>query len=100
MYLSQRLAFTAIVQMNVLISVSHPEEFFGGASIQRSIGDLCLLGQILGTLYRRHHPLHCQKGSQVGSVGRDDDEGEEPPDASDNATRQRAKKTKQDRIFS
>lgn len=72
--------------------VSHPEEFFGGAGIQRSIGDLRLLGQILGTLYRRHHPLHCQEGGQVGSVGWDDDEGEEPPDAANYAARQRAKK--------
>lgn len=83
---------------NVLKSVPHPKEFFGGAGIQRSIGDLCLLGQILSALYRRHHPLHSQEGSQVGSVGWDDDEGEEPPDASDDAARQRAKK-KQDRMF-
>lgn len=79
---------------NVLKSVPHPKEFFGGAGIQRSIGDLCLLGQILSALYRRHHPLHSQEGSQVGSVGWDDDEGEEPPDASDDAARQRAKKNR------
>ncbi len=49
--------------------VSHPEEFFGGAGVQCPIGDLRLLGQILSTLYRGDHPLHCQEGSQVGSVG-------------------------------
>lgn len=65
MYLSQRLAF----MLNVGLLLSYPEEFFGGAGIQCSIGDLRLLGQIFSTLYRRHHPLHCQKGSQVGSIG-------------------------------
>lgn len=91
--------FSAMDRTNVPKSVSHPEEFFGGAGIQRSIGDLCLLGQILSALYRRHHPLHGQEGSQVGSVGWDDDEGEEPPDASDDAARQRAKKNRTERLL-
>lgn len=75
---------------NVGVSVSNPKEFFCGAGIQCSIGDLSLLGQILSALYRRHHPLHRQEGSQVCSVWRDDDEGEEPPDTSNNPARKRA----------
>ena len=34
--------------------------------------------------YRRGHPLHGEEGGQVGRVGGDDDEGEEPPDPTHN----------------
>lgn len=82
----------------------HPEEFFSGASIQGTIGNLCLLGQVLCTLYGGHHPLYGEEGCQVGCVGRDDDEGEKPPNSSDNSTRERpgedkkGKKSKEDKF--
>ena len=68
---------------------SHPEELLGGAGIQRAVGDLRLLGQVLGTLDGGHHPLHREEGGQIGRVGGDDDEGEEPPHAPHDAPRQR-----------
>ena len=40
-----------------------------------------MFGEVLGTLDRRDHALHCQEGSEVGCVGGYDDEGKEPPDA-------------------
>ena len=69
------------------VLLSHPEELFGGASIQGPVGDLRLLGQVLGALDGGHHPLHGKEGRQVGRVRGDDDEGEEPPHSPDDATR-------------
>ena len=43
--------------------------------------DQRLLGEILSILDGRGHPLHCEEGGQVGGVGGDDDQGEEPPDS-------------------
>lgn len=67
----------------------HPEELFGGASIQGTVGDLRLLGQVLRTLYGRDHPLHSEEGCQVGCIGGDDDEGEKPPNPSHDSTWER-----------
>ena len=39
-------------------------------------------GKILGRLDGRLHPLHGEEGGEVGGVGADHDEGEEPPHAS------------------
>ena len=64
----------------------HPEELFGGTSIQGTVGDLRLLGQVLCALYGGDHPLHSEEGCQVGRVGGDDDESEKPPDSSNNST--------------
>lgn len=69
-----------------LFSRPHLEELFSGASIQGTVGDLRLFGQILGALYGRHHPLHREEGRQVGCIGGDDDEGEKPPDSSHDST--------------
>ena len=65
----------------------YPEELLGGAWVQCPVGYLCLFGQILGTLYGWDHPLHGEEGCQVGRVGGDDDEGEEPPDTSNDPAR-------------
>ena len=62
--------------------VTHPEEGVGRPALPGSVSYVSLLGQVLHALYGRHHPLHRQKGRQVGRVGGDDDQGEEPPDAS------------------
>jgi len=86
------LLWRQLQERHRILSVSHPEELFGGAGVQRPVGDLRLLGQVLGALDRRHHPLHGQEGGQVGGVGWDDDEGEEPPDSSHDAAGQRAGK--------
>ena len=42
-------------------------------------------GEILGGLDWRLHPLDGEKGGQVGGVGGDHDEGEEPPEGSDHS---------------
>lgn len=60
----------------------HPEECHGGATLQGSVRDFGLLCKVRSVFYRGDHPLHCEEGRQVGCVGRDDDEGKEPPDAS------------------
>lgn len=56
------------------------EEPVGGPAPVGPVHDLTLLGQVLGRVDVRHHPLHCQESCQVGGVGRDHDESEEPPD--------------------
>lgn len=61
---------------------AHHEELFGGARVKGSVGDLRLLGQVVGTLDGGNHPLHGEERSQVRRVGGDDDEGEKPPDTS------------------
>jgi len=48
-----------------------------------------LLGEVVGVLDRRQHALDREEGGQVGSVRRDDDEGEEPPRTSDDPAWQR-----------
>ncbi len=47
----------------------------------------CLLGEVLGVLDGRDHPLDGEEGGEVGRVRRDDDEREEPPDAAHDARR-------------
>lgn len=67
----------------------HSEKLFGGTSVQGTVGDLCLLGQVLRALYGGDHPLHSEEGCQVGCVWGDDDEGEKPPNPTDNPPWQR-----------
>src|SRR4029434_7918946 len=43
-----------------------PEELFGGACVEGSVSDLRLLGEILGALYGRDHPLQRHKRREVG----------------------------------
>ena len=71
--------------------ITHPEEGHGGPSVEGAIGDVRLLGQIGGALYRRDHPLDGQESGQVGCVRGDYDEGEKPPDTPDNSSRSRLK---------
>ena len=44
-----------------------------------------LPGKILRRLDGRLHPLDGEEGGQVGGVGADHDEGEEPPEGSDHS---------------
>ena len=39
--------------------------------------------KVLRRLYRGLHPLHSEEGRQVGCVGADHDQGEEPPEGRD-----------------
>lgn len=64
---------------------SHLEEGHGGPVFDCPILDFGLLGQVIRRVYGRFHALHSQKGSQVGRVGGDDDQREEPPDATNDA---------------
>ena len=67
----------------------HLEELFGWASIQGTIRNLCLLGQVLCTFYGGDHPLHSEEGCQVGCIRGDDDEGEKPPNSAHDSTWER-----------
>ncbi len=80
---------------SVFLLLSYPEELFGGTGVECPVGDLSLLGQVFCTLYRRHHPFHSQESSQIGSVGRNDDQSEEPPHTSNNTARQRPERERE-----
>lgn len=75
--------------------LSYPEELFSGTRVERSVGDLSLLGQVFCALYRRDHPFHSQESSQIGSVGWNDDQSEEPPHTSNNTARQRPERERE-----
>ena len=63
-----------------------PEKVPGGSTIVRAILDLGLGGEVFGRLDGRNHPLDGEKSRQVGGVGGDHDEGEEPPEAGHEAS--------------
>lgn len=69
----------------------HPyhKESHGAASVDSPVLYVGLVSQVVGRLDGNLHPLDGQEGCQVGRVGGDDDEGEEPPDTADDSTRQR-----------
>ena len=56
-----------------------------GSGSERSVSDLILSGEIRDGFDGSVHPLDGQERRQVGRVGRDDDEGEEPPETRDRA---------------
>ena len=57
------------------------EESIGGSAAVCSVLDLGLFGQIFCPSDRLLHFSGRQEGGQVGGVGRDHDQGEEPPHA-------------------
>ena len=59
----------------------YPEECPRGSRLQAAVLDLGLLGEVLGRLDGGLHPLDGEEGGQVGGVGGDHDQGEEPPHA-------------------
>ena len=63
--------------------INYPEESASRSGLQAPIFNLGLLGEVLRGLYRRLHPLHREEGGQVGGVGADHDQGEEPPHGGD-----------------
>ena len=66
--------------------VSDLEESHNTAGLDGAVLDLGLLGQVGDGLDGRVDLLHRQEGRQIGCVGRDEDEGEEPPRARQDAT--------------
>ena len=48
--------------------------------IQRNLRDLLLPGEVLRVLDGCDHLVDGEEGGEVGGVGGDDDQGEEPPD--------------------
>ena len=64
---------------------AHLEEGHAGAAEDGAVLDLGLAREVVGRLDVHRHPLDGEKGGQVGGVGRDDDESEEPPDGADEA---------------
>lgn len=78
-----------LIKMFALKFAFYPEKFFSGTSFQGPVGDFCLLSQVLCALDRRNHSFHSEEGSQVSCVGGYDDQSEEPPDATNNAARER-----------
>lgn len=78
----------AVLGCSELISKrTYPEEVPRGAVDERAVLDLGLGGQIFGRVDGRDHAFDGQEGRQVGRVGRDEDEREEPPDAADDPAR-------------
>ena len=59
--------------------MAHPKEGSRGSRLEAAILDLGLLGEVLGRLDVRLHPLHSEEGGQVGRIGGDHDQGEEEP---------------------
>ncbi len=45
------------------------EECRGAATLEAAIFDSRLCGQVIGTVYGRHHPLHCQSCGKISSIG-------------------------------
>ena len=57
------------------------EELDRGAALQSSVLNLSLTGEVVSRVDGGHHPVHREEGGEVGGVGGDEDEGEEPPDS-------------------
>ena len=66
-----------------------PEEGHGGSADERAVGDVVLVGEVLGGLDGGGHALDGEEGGQVGRVRGDEDGREEPPDAGHDARRSR-----------
>ena len=60
---------------------TYTEEGICGSTAVGAVLDLGLLGQIVGRVDGDLHLGGCEESGQVGSVGGDHDQGEEPPHA-------------------
>ena len=65
--------------------VRGPEECHGGSADERAVGDLALVGEVLRGLDGRGHALDGEEGGEVGGVGGDHDQREEPPEGSNHS---------------
>lgn len=62
------------------LNVSHSLEVcLSSGVVERCVLDFILFGEVVQGLNRSVQPGHREEGSQVGSVGRDDNETEQPP---------------------
>ena len=71
----------------MVCEAAYLEEILCRAVSHDTIFDLRLFGEIVRRLDGRLHSLHGKEGGQISSVGRDDDESEEPPHAADYTAR-------------
>lgn len=65
----------------MLLIKCYPEEVGCGTAGHDTVFDLVLVGQIIDVSYGFIHLLHRQESGQIGGVGRDHDQREEPPHA-------------------
>lgn len=63
------------------------EKGLGRTGVKAAVINLGLFGQVVNVLDGRRHPLGSQEGGEVGRVRRNHYQGEEPPDAGDDAGR-------------
>lgn len=63
------------------------EKRHGWPSVDSPVSDVRLFGQVVGVFNGARHALNGEEGGQVGGVGWDHDEGEEPPDPAHDARR-------------
>lgn len=64
------------------------KESHSGAIFDHAVLNLGLLGDVVGRVHWRVHPLYGEESGQIGCVRRYDDEREEPPDPTDDPGRQ------------
>ena len=58
---------------------ANPEKIHSASPLSGSKFDYCLTGEVLGALNGGHDILHREESRQIGCIGGDQDEGEEPP---------------------
>lgn len=85
--------------MSKILRSSYPEKLFGGPRVQSAVGYLGLFCQVFCAFNRRDHPLDGQESSQVSGVGGDDDQREKPPNATNDASRERSIGRKYSLVF-
>lgn len=62
---------------------SYLEELHGWAASLGTVTDYCLISQVIEIFYRDKWPADGQHGGQVGRIGADYDEGEDPPSSTE-----------------
>ena len=65
----------------ISLNLRVPEECHCGSPEHGPVLDVRLVSQVIRVLYGCGHPLHREESGQVGRVGGDENQGEEPPDA-------------------
>jgi len=66
------------------------EKIAGCARADGAVFNLRLTRQVFGRIDGSHHSLDSEESGQVGSVRRDENQGEEPPNGTDHTTRYRS----------
>lgn len=63
------------------VSTNHKERL-AGSWVQGTVENFRLFDQIIGRVDGCQHPFHGEESSQIGGVGRYDDQREQPPTTS------------------